>query len=95
MPLEELPRWAQVHLQEYGKAKILALIGGPRQGRKLLGWGVGDPHTRKPPSHAQRCAHAATATAAPAEAMGEAYGVKRAQKAALLERLNAELDEFA
>ncbi|KIY98822.1 hypothetical protein MNEG_9136 [Monoraphidium neglectum] len=55
MPWEELPRWSQVHLAEYGKAKILALI----------------------------------------ETMAEAYGVKRAAKTALLERLNAELDEFA
>lgn len=29
------------------------------------------------------------------EAMAEAYGVKRAQKAALIDRLNAELAEFA
>ncbi|KAI8472247.1 MAG: hypothetical protein J3K34DRAFT_519870 [Monoraphidium minutum] len=55
MPWEELPRWSQLHLAEYGKAKILALI----------------------------------------EAMADAYGVKRSARAALLERLNAELDEFA
>lgn len=31
----------------------------------------------------------------PAETMAEAYGVKRVARNALLERLNAELDEFA
>ena len=29
MPWEELPRWAQLHVAEYGKAKILALAGAP------------------------------------------------------------------
>lgn len=32
MPWEELPRWSQVHLAEYSKAKILALIGEPTLG---------------------------------------------------------------
>jgi hypothetical protein len=31
----------------------------------------------------------------PAEAVAEAYGVMRAQRSAMLERLNAELGEFA
>jgi hypothetical protein len=33
MPWEELPRWAQLHLAEYGKAKILTLIGASRPPR--------------------------------------------------------------
>lgn len=46
---------AQVHLAEYGKARLLVLI----------------------------------------EAMAEAYSIKRGAKAALLDKLNAELAEFA
>jgi hypothetical protein len=54
IPWEELGRWAQIHLAEYGKHRVLVLV----------------------------------------EAMAEAYGIKRQQKAALIEKLNAELAEF-
>jgi hypothetical protein len=55
IPWEELGRWAQIHLAEYGKHRVLVLV----------------------------------------EAMAEAYGIKRQQKAALIDKLNAELAEFS
>ncbi|KAF8057730.1 CPK24 [Scenedesmus sp. PABB004] len=55
IPWDDLGRWAQVHLAEYGRPKLAALV----------------------------------------EAMADAYGVKRGHKAALLERLSAQLAEFS
>lgn len=51
-----------------------------------------------PPTVALAPCHAFVCPCPPSpcsEAMAEAYGVKRAQKNALLDKLNAELDEFA
>lgn len=55
IPWDDLARWSQVHLAEYGKAKILMLI----------------------------------------ETMAEAYGIRKAVKSALIDKLNRELAEFA
>lgn len=55
IPWDDLARWSQIHVAEYGRAKIMALI----------------------------------------EAMAEAHGIKRAAKAALVDKLNIELAEFA
>lgn len=55
IPWDDLGRWSQVHVAEYGKAKIMVLV----------------------------------------ECMAEAHGIKRTVKAALIEKLNAELAEFA
>jgi hypothetical protein len=49
-----------------------------------------DTRNTHAPTHATN-----TRTLQPPEAMAEAYGVKRSQKAALLDRLNVELGEFA
>lgn len=55
IPWSELGRWAQIHVAEYGKGKILVLV----------------------------------------EVMAEAYGVKRSDKSAMLDKLNTELAEFS
>lgn len=54
LPWEELPRWAQVHVAEVGRARVVSL----------------------------------------AEAMAEAYGIRRSAKVTLLERLQTALAEF-
>jgi hypothetical protein len=52
---EELSRWAQLHLAEYGKGRVLVLV----------------------------------------ECMADAYGVKRGQRAALIDSIKSTLTEFA
>lgn len=52
---EELSRWSQLHLAEYGKARMLVLV----------------------------------------ECMADAYGVKRGQRAALIDSIKSHLTEFA
>lgn len=55
IPWEELGRWAQTHLAEYGKARILVLV----------------------------------------ECMADAYGIRRGQRAAMVDYIRTQLNEFA
>jgi len=117
MPWEELPRWSQVHLAEYGKGKILLLIGEGGGADGL--WGAPglllgrlpqvctrsayalspNPHVTPPntpfPPNAPSFNPPPPIPPPPPECMADAYGVKRSQRTALIDKLNAELDEFA